>query len=216
MKKFLFVFVACMFAVCGLAKDINVLISEWSAIASGDRDGRIEYVKTNANDIATAYPQWVKNNRNPSSGGLFSATFWHTSALDGISDYEAVVLSPFKLYKEKTAENPNWYDAVKSGGFKIDGVQLSNSQIFDLARFAGDSDVVESVIRRTPMSSFMSNGFDVALRTLRKMNDAEYAREKLLELQEYLVDAKVKDSRIDDVRTALRIVREKCLDAKTK
>lgn len=215
MKKIIITTIALTFGVVTFAKNFDTLVTEY--LNCDTREARIEYVKANVVDIAKEYPQWVKNGRKPSSGGLFSATFWHTSALDGISDYEAVVLSPFKLYKEKSAENPNWYDNVKSGGFKIDGVQLSNSQILDLARFVNDKDTILKIVLQLPVSTFTTDAsFKVATDAFLRMKDCETAKDKLVELQTIIATQNPNDARLDVLKTYLRIVREKCIDAKLK
>ena len=215
MKKIIITIIALAFSVCAFAKDINQLAAEWSKCDT--REARVEYVKANVVDIAKAYPQWLKNERKPSSRGLFAATYYHTNALDGISDYEALALSTYKLYITKTSSNPNWYDDVKSGGFKIDGVQLSNSQIFDLARFAKDKDTLLKIVLQLPVSTFTTDAsFKIATDAFIQMKDCETAKEKLIELQTLIAIRNPNDARLDKIKTYLRIVREKCIDAKLK
>ena len=215
MKKIIITTVALAFGVVAFAKNFDTLVTEY--LNCDTREARIEYVKANVVDIAKEYPQWVKNGRKPSSGGLFSATFWHTSALDGISDSEAIALSTYKLYITKKSSNPNWYDDVKSGGFKIDGVPLSNSQILDLARFANDKDMILKIVLQLPVSTFATDAlFKVATDAFLRMKDCETAKEKLIELQTLIVTRNPNDARLDILKTYLRIVREKCIDAKLK
>lgn len=149
MKKIIITTIALTFGVVTFAKNFDTLVAEWSKCDT--RKARIEYVKANVVDIANEYAQWVKNGRKSLSGGLFSATYYHTNALDGISDSEAVRLSTYKLYITKTSSNPNWYDNVKMAGFKIDGVQLSNFQIFELASHAKDKDTVLKIVSQLPV-----------------------------------------------------------------
>lgn len=48
------------------------------------------------------------------------------------------------------------------------------------------------------------------------MKDCETAKEKLIELQTLIVTRNPNDPRLDILKTYLRIVREKCIDAKLK
>ena len=215
MKKIIITTIALTFGVVTFAKNFDTLVAEWSKCDT--RQGRIDYVQDNVSDIVQVYPQWVKNGRKPSSNGLFSATFWHTSALDGISDSEAIALSTYKLYITKKSSNPNWYDDVKMTGFKIDGVQLSNSQILDLARFANDKDTILKIVLQLPVSTLATDAlFKVATDTFLQMKDCEKAKEKLIELQTLIATRNPNDARLDVLKTYLRIVREKCIDAKLK
>lgn len=214
MKKIIITIITLAFGVGVFAKDFNTLVTEWSKCDT--RGARIEYVKTNVGDIVKAYPQWVKNERKPSSS-LFSATYYHTNALDGISDSEAVALSIHKLYITKTLSNPNWYDDVKMAGFKIDGVQLSDARIFELARYAKDKDTVLKIVLQLPVSEFTIDvDFRAITSALLQVNNAEAAKEKLIEIQTFLALRNPNDERLDMLKTYLRIVREKCIDAKLK
>lgn len=215
MKKIIITIIALTFGVVAFAKDFNTLVAEWSKCDT--REARIEYVKTNVEDIVKAYPQWVKNERKPSSGGMFSATYYHTNALDGISDYEALNLSTYKFYLTKTSSNPNWYEDVKMAGFKIDGVQLSTARIFILARHANDSDTIRKIVLQLPVSEFTIDvDFRAITAALLQANDTEAAKKKLIEIQTFLALRNPNDERLDMLKTYLRIVREKCIDAKLK
>ena len=214
MKKIIITTIALTFGVVTFAKNFDTIVAEWSKCDT--RELRVEYVKANVVDIAKEYPQWVKNGRKP-CGGLFSATYYHTNALDGISDSEAVRLSPYKLYITKTSSNPNWYDDVKMAGFKIDGVPLSNFQIFEIANCAKDKDTVLKIVLQLPVSTFTNDAsFKVATDAFLRMKDCETAKEKLIELQTIIVTRNPNDARLDILKTYLRIVREKCIDAKLK
>lgn len=214
MKKLIISFISLTFGVCAFAKDLNILASEWGKLTT--RQARIDYVQDNISDIVQAYPIWIKNGRKPQTTGLFAVAYWHTTAFDNVSDYEAVRLSPQKLYKLRSAENPNWYEDLKNGGWKLNGKQLTNWQIFELARTARDTESVEKIISNSPMYLFITTGFDTAARTLLRMKDCETAKEKLIELQTIIATRNPNDARLDTLKTYLRIVREKCIDAKLK
>lgn len=215
MKKIIIITIALTFGVCVFAKDFNTLVAEWSKCDT--REARIEYVKTNVEYIAKAYSQWVKNGRKPASSGMFSAAYYHTNALDGVSDSEAIALSTYKFYLTKTSSNPNWYEDVKMAGFKIDGVQLSTARIFILARYARDSDTIRKIVLQLPVSEFTIDvDFRAITAALLQANDTEAAKEKLLEIQTFLALRNPNDERLDMLKTYLRIVREKCIDAKLK
>lgn len=214
MKKIIITTIALTFGVVAFAKDLNTLASEWGQLTT--RQARIDYVQDNISDIVQVYPIWIKNGRKPQTTGLFAVAYWHTTAFDNVSDYEAVRLSPQKLYQIRSAENPNWYDDLKNGGWKLGGQQLTNWQIFELARSARDTESVEKILLNAPMYLFLTTGFDTASKTLLRMNDCEKAKEKLIELQTIIATRNPNDARLDVLKTYLRIVREKCIDAKLK
>ena len=212
MKKLIITIITLAFGVGVFAKDFNTLTSEWKQITT--HQDRVAYVQANASDIAQAYPTWGKKGQKPH--GLFSAAYWHTTAFDNVSDFEAARLSPPRLYKLRSAENPNWYGDLKNGGWKLNGQQLDNWQIFEFARVAKDTEIVEKFILTSSMQLFVTTGFDIATKTLLKMKDCETAKEKLIELQTIIAIRNPNDARLDKIKTYLRIVREKCIDAKLK
>jgi hypothetical protein len=121
------------------------------------------------------------------------------------------------LYQLRSAENPNWYKDLKNGGWKLNGQQLTNWQIFELARAAKDTEIAEKIVLNSSMQLFITPiGFDTATKTLLKMKDCEAAKEKLVELQTIIAIHNPNDTRLDILKTYLRIVREKCIDAKLK
>jgi hypothetical protein len=213
MKKIIITIIALTFGVCAFAKDLETLTKEFTALTS--KEARVDYVQDNVSDIAQAYPIWIKSGSG-AKRGLFATAYWHTTALDNVSDYEAIRLSPQKLYRLRSATNPNWYEDLKNGGWKLDGQQLTNWQIFELARTARDTEIVEKIILNTPMYIFTTTGFDTATKTLLKMKDCETAKEKLIELQTMIATRNPNDARLDTLKAYLRIVREKCIDAKLK
>ena len=211
MRKIIVGFIALAFGGCAFAKDINTLVSEWSNITV--RQDRIDYVKTNVSDIAQAYPIWLKNGCPSSQRGIFAATYWHTTVFDGVSDSEAIRLSPQKLYQIRISENANWYENLKDCGFKIDGVQLTNWQIFELARTARDRNVVEEIVLKTPLHMFLTTGFETAENILRRLKDPKLAREKLIEFENILLDRNIRDERLEKIQASLQTIRGRCLDA---
>jgi len=214
MKKIIITTIALVLGVGAMAKNLEQLTSEWNQLT--DRKSRIEFVQANVSDIVQAYPIWIKNGRKPQTTGLFAVAYWHTTAFDNVSDCEAVRLSPQKLYQLRSAKNPNWYEDLKNGGWKLDGQQLTDWQIFELARSARDTESVEKIISNAPMYLFLTTGFDTASKTLLRMKDCEKAKEKLIELQTLIATRNPNDARLDVLKTYLRIVREKCIDAKLK
>ena len=148
MKKLIISFIALTFGIVALGKDLNTLASEWGQLTT--RQARIDYVQDNISDIVHAYPIWIKNGHKPQTTGLFAVAYWHTTAFDNVSDYEAVRLSPQKLYQIRSVSNPNWYEDLKNGGWKLDGQSLTDWQIFELARSARDTESVEKIRENFP------------------------------------------------------------------
>lgn len=214
MKKIIITIITLALGVGVFAKDLNTLESEWRQLTTSQ--ARVAYVQDNISDIVQAYPIWIKNGCKSRITGLFSVAYWETTALENVSDYEAARLAPPRLYQLRTAKNPNWYKDLKNGGWKLDGQQLNNWQIFEFARTAGDIEILEKIILNSPMYLFITTGFDTAAKTLLKMKDCEAAKEKLIELQTIIATNNPNDARLDTLKVYLRIVREKCIDAKLK
>ena len=197
-----------------MAKNLEQLTSEWNQLT--DRKSRIDYVQLNATDIKAVYQDWFKNGHKSKSYGIFSATYWHTSIFDDVSEYEAIFLSASKAYSLYTAKNPNWYEDIKDNGFIVNGKKLTAWQIFTLAEVAKDYDVVEQTIINNPIAIFINTGFKTATRTLLRMKNVELAKEKLVEMQTLIAMQNPQDARLETIKAYLRIVREKCVDAKLK
>lgn len=214
MKKIIVSFIALTIGVGALAKNLEQLASEWNQLT--DRKSRIEYVQQNSTEIKAVYQDWFNNGRKSKSYGLFSAIYWHTSILDDVSEYEAIFLSANKAYRVHSANNPNWYDNIKANGFVVNGKKLTAWQIFTLAEVTKDYDVVEQMVVNNPIAIFINTGFKTATRTLLRMKNVELAKDKLIEMQTVIATHNPNDARLDTIKAYLRIVREKCIDAKLK
>lgn len=212
MKKIIITTLALALGVGAMAKNLEQLASEWNQLA--DRKSRIEFVQANVSDIKEAYK--ANGYKTTGSFGLFSAAYWHTSIFDDVSEYEAIVISATKAYRVYSANNPNWYDNIKANGFVVNGKKLTALHIFALAEAANDYDMIEQTIVNNPISIFSNNGFKTATHTLLRMKNVELAKEKLIELQTIIATRNPNDKRLDTLKTYLRIVREKCIDAKLK
>lgn len=213
MKKVI-IFIALTLGVGAMAKNLEQLTAEWNQLT--DRKSRIEYVQMNATEIKAVYQDWFKNGHKSKSYGIFSATYWHTSIFDDVSEYEAIFLSASKAYSLYTAKNPNWYEDIKDKGFVVNGKKLTAWQIFTLAEVARDYDVVEQTIVNNPIAIFINTGFKTATRTLLRMKNVELAKDKLVEMQTLIAMQNPQDARLETIKAYLRIVREKCVDAKLK
>ena len=133
-----------------------------------------------------------------------------------MSEYESIFLSASKAYSLYTAKNPNWYEDIKDKGFVVNGKKLTAWQIFTLAEVARDYDVVEQTIVNNPIAIFINTGFKTATRTLLRMKNVELAKDKLVEMQTLIAMQNPQDARLETIKAYLRIVREKCVDAKLK
>ncbi|MBE6412798.1 MAG: hypothetical protein E7036_09660 [Opitutales bacterium] len=214
MKKIIITTIALVLGVGAMAKNLEQLTSEWNQLT--DRKSRIDYVQQNSTEIKAVYQDWFKNGHKSKSYGIFSATYWHTSIFDDVSEYEAIFLSANKAYRVYSANNPNWYDDIKANGFVVNGKKLTAWQIFTLAEVAKDYDVVEQTIVNNPIGIFINTGFKTSTGVLLRMNNAELAKQKLIEMQTIIAIRNPNDARLDTLKTYLRIVREKCIDAKLK
>ena len=213
MKKVI-IFIALTLGVGAMAKNLEQITAEWNQLT--DRKSRIDYVQLNATDIKAVYQDWFKNGHKSKSYGIFSATYWHTSIFDDVSEYESIFLSANKAYSLYTAKNPNWYEDIKDKGFIVNGKKLTAWQIFTLAEVAKDYDVVEQTIVNNPIGIFINTCFKTATGVLLRMNNAELAKQKLIEMQTLIALKNPNDARLDTLKTYLRIMREKCIDAKLK
>ena len=212
MKKIIVGFIALTLGVGAMAKNLEQLASEWNQLA--DRKSRIEFVQANVSDIKEAYK--TNGYKTTGSFGLFSATYWHTNAFDNISEYEAIILSATKAYRVYSANNPNWYDNIKANGFVVNEKKLTAWQVFSLAEVARDFEVVEQTVVNNPIGIFANTGFKTATGVLLRMKNVELAKNKLVEMQTLIALKNPNDARLDTLKTYLRIVREKCIDAKLK
>ena len=212
MKKLIISFIVISFGVCALAKNLEQLTSEWNQLT--DRKSRIEFVQANVSDIKEAYK--TNGYKTTGSFGLFSATYWHTNAFDNLSEYDAIILSATKAYRVYSANNPNWYDNIKANGFVVNEKKLTAWQVFTLAEVAKDYDVVEQTIVNNPIGIFINTGFKTSTGVLLRMKNVELAKDKLVEMQTLIALKNPNDARLDTIKTYLRIVREKCIDAKLK
>lgn len=214
MKKIIVGFIALTLGVGAMAKNLEQLTAEWNQL--NDRKSRIDYVQLNATEIKAVYQDWYNNGHKSKSYGIFSATYWHTSIFDDVSEYESIFLSANKAYSLYTAKNPNWYEDIKDKGFIVNGKKLTAWQIFTLAEVAKDYDVVEQMVVNNPIAIFINTGFKTATRTLLRMKNVELAKDKLVEMQTLIAMQNPQDARLETIKAYLRIVREKCVDAKLK
>ena len=212
MKKIIVGFIALTLGVGAMAKNLEQLASEWNQLT--DRKSRIEFVQTNVSDIKEAYK--TNGYKTTGSFGLFSATYWHTNAFDNLSEYDAIILSAPKAYRVYSANNPNWYDNIKANGFVVNEKKLTAWQVFSLAEVARDFEVVEQTVVNNPIGIFINTGFKTATGVLLRMKNVELAKDKLVEMQTLIALKNPNDARLDTLKTYLRIVREKCIDAKLK
>ena len=212
MKKIIVGFIALTLGVGAMAKNLEQLTSEWNQLT--DRKSRIEFVQANVSDIKEAYK--TNGYKTTGSFGLFGATYWHTNAFDNLSEYDAIILSATKAYRVYSANNPNWYDNIKANGFVVNEKKLTAWQVFSLAEAARDFEVVEQTVVNNPIGIFINTGFKTSTGVLLRMNNAELAKQKLIEMQTLIALKDPHDTRLDTIKTYLRIVREKCLDAKLK
>ena len=211
MKKVI-IFIALTLSVGAMAKNLEQLTAEWNQLT--DRKSRIEFVQTNVSDIKEAYK--TNGYKTTGSFGLFSATYWHTNAFDNLSEYDAIILSATKAYRVYSANNPNWYDNIKANGFVVNEKKLTAWQVFSLAEVARDFEVVEQTVVNNPIGIFINTGFKTATGVLLRMKNVELAKDKLVEMQTLIALKNPNDARLDTLKTYLRIVREKCIDAKLK
>ena len=75
---------------------------------------------------------------------------------------------------------------------------------------------LKEIIKNNPIGIFINTGFKTSTGVLLRMNNAELAKQKLIEMQTLIALKDPHDTRLDTIKTYLRIVREKCLDAKLK
>ena len=214
MKKIIVGFIALTLGVGAMAKNLEQLTAEWNQL--NDRKSRIDYVQLNATEIKAVYQDWYNNGHKSKSYGIFSATYWHTSIFDDVSEYESIFLSANKAYSLYTAKNPNWYDNIKANGFVVNEKKLTAWQVFSLAEVARDFEVVEQMVVNNPIGIFINTGFKTATGVLLRMKNVELAKDKLVEMQTIIATRNPNDARLDTLKTYLRIVREKCIDAKLK
>ena len=67
-----------------------------------------------------------------------------------------------------------------------------------------------------PIGIFVNTGFKTATGVLLRMKNVELAKEKLVEMQTLIAMQNPQDARLETIKAYLRIVREKCVDAKLK
>lgn len=215
MKKLLVSILALTLGVCAYAKKLDQLTVEFSVLK--DKSARVSYVNENLSDIKNAYQDWVDGGRKTKERRVFLVSYYLTDAFDNLSDYEQACLAPRKLFRVRTAEDPTWYEDVKSGGFVLNGQKLADWQIFSLSTFARDIATTEKVIARCDISVLTSEeNFASAVKVILQMTDVELAKKKLIELQTAIALRNPQDARLDTLKTYLRIVREKCIDVKLK
>lgn len=214
MKKIIITVIALTFGVCAFAKDIKQLISEFNTLK--DKPSRVAYVQENIGDIEKAYPVWVENGRRIIDRGVFVSSYYHSDIFSKCTDYELACISPKKLCRDKLVQIPNWYDDVKEDGYVLNGNKLDDWQIYALAESARDIEMLETLITRNSVELIIGGNFKSAIKVLLQMKNAEVAKEKLTQLQTTIAIRNPQDERLDTLKTYLRIVREKCIDAKLK
>lgn len=214
MKKIIITIMALALGASAMAKDIKQLTAEFSALK--DKASRVAYVQENIGDIEKAYPVWVENGRRTIERRVFTVAYHYSNIFSKCTDYELAFISARKLCKDKLATNPNWYEYVKADGYKLNGNKLVDCQIYALAESARDSETMETIIARNNVDLIIGENFKSAVKVLLQMKNAEMAKEKLTALQTAIATRNPQDARLDTIKTYLRIVREKCLDAKLK
>ena len=213
MKKIIITIIALAFGVCAFAKDLATLTKEFNALTA--KEARTEYVLANKGDVKSAYKEWRANGSKKASFTFFNVAYWITDELNNIPLGEGASLSATRVYSLNTEKNPNWYEELKAKNWIADGYQLKDWQICVFAKCAGDKDVLEDLITKLDVATLI-NDFNLFTKILLTHKNPPAALDKLIDMQTAIALQNPNDTRLDTLKTYLRIVREKCIDAKLK
>ena len=234
MKKIITILSALTLAVCAYAKTLDEMLAEIPPYQNdaSTRAARLAYMEENKADILREFDSWkVKDiakfypndaaNKSLTEAqrieadklrAFFCGFYWIYGAELDVPDNTAIRMAVGQFCRLSSSEK---YTAIKSAGFKIDGVEISNAMKFTLASYFKDSEYI--LANADKLENIDKNGLSYIAPTLKKIilstSDIEKAKAFCNAYEKAMLIKGCTDN-VDSIKAVGKYLTERILDAK--